>query len=83
MVSHCFKTAQSVSSDVTPGYLEWAVLTGESQAKANQITLYSALEGLQNFHGKMEETISMIITWIINKWAKKGNFPFLFFSPRL
>ena len=51
--------------------------------KLKQITLYSALEGLQNFHGKMEETISMIITWIINKWAKKGNFPLLFFSPRL
>ena len=57
------------------------MLSGEFQAKVN--TLHSDLESLQSFHRKTEEAFSMIITWIINKWAKKGDFPFLFISPRL
>ena len=57
------------------------MLSGEFQAKVN--TLHSDLESLQSFHRKMEEAFSMIITWIINKWAKKGDFPFLFISHRL
>lgn len=57
------------------------MLSGEFQAKVN--TLHSDLESLQSFHRKMEEAFSMIITWIINKWAREGNFSFLLNSLRL